>query len=60
MKTKKITTRYLSGLRPVKFKSTPDYKQLSGIKPLLDAMSSILPHDFYVVDYYKKQFFYIS
>lgn len=60
MKTKKITTRYLSGLRPVEFKSTPDYKQLSGIKPLLDAMSSILPHDFYVVDYYKKQFFYIS
>ena len=60
MKTKKITTRYLSGLGPVKFKSTPDYKQLSGIKPLLDAMSSILPHDFYVVDYYKKQFFYIS
>ena len=60
MPTKKITTRYLSGLRPVEFKSTPDYKQLSGIKPLLDAMSSILPHDFYVVDYYKKQFFYIS
>lgn len=60
MKTNKITTRYLSGLRPVEFKIAPDYKQLSGIKPLLDAMSSILPHDFYVVDYYKKQFFYIS
>lgn len=60
MKAKKITTRYLSGLRSVEFQSTPDYKQLSGIKPLLDAMSSILPHDFYIVDYYKKQFFYMS
>jgi len=37
-----------------------DYSMLDYIAPLLDNMGDIFPHNSYIIDYYKKSFFFIS
>ncbi len=57
---KTILERFFRPIKPVEFKKKPDYKKLEGIKPLLNGMSDIMSHNSYIIDYYKKEFYFIS
>lgn len=56
-----VQDRFFKPVKPVSFnKMDMDYGLLAPVTKLLDCMSDILPHNAYIVDYYRQNFFYIS
>lgn len=56
-----ILQKFFDPVRPVSFdRKRMNYDRLACIADLLDAMSGIIPHNTYIVDYYRKNFFYVS
>lgn len=61
MDTESVLDRFFEPLQPVKYeKAIIDYEKLEYIKLLLNSISNIVPHNSYIIDYYKKNFFFIS
>lgn len=58
---KSVQDRFFEPVKPVVFNEIDmDYNLLAPVTKLLDCMSDILPHNAYIVDYCRKNFFYIS
>ena len=58
---KSVQDRFFEPVKPVVFNDmNMDYSRLAPVTKLLDCMSDILPHNAYIVDYYRQNFFYIS
>lgn len=56
-----ITNRFFDPIVPVRFdRQGADYTKLGYATHLLDSIGDLLPHNSYIIDYYKKNFFYIS
>lgn len=55
-----VLERFFKPIQPVTFKKAPNYKILEGVKPLLNGMSDIMAHNSYIIDYYKREFYFIS
>ena len=58
---KSVQDRFFEPIKPLTFNDMNiDYSLLAPVTKLLDCMSDILPHNAYIVDYCRKDFFYIS
>jgi hypothetical protein len=55
-----VLERFFKPIKPVTFKKKPNYKILEGVKPLLNGMSDLMSHNSYIIDYYKREFYFIS
>ncbi len=60
MKVKNTAERFFDSLTPVSFKRSPNYQKLENTEILLNAIGEVLPHNSYIIDYYRKNFFYVS
>ena len=56
-----IVTRFFTPIKQVAYdKVLMDSDKLGYVTQLLDSIGDILPHNSYIVDYHKKNFFFIS
>lgn len=61
MDKKTILDRFFEPLQPIEGNtSLISYDKLEYVKVLLNNISDILPHNSYIIDYYKKNFFFVS
>ena len=56
----KTTIGYFFDLSTPVFKRTPNYQKLGNTEILLNTIGEILPHNSYIIDHYRKNFFYVS
>jgi len=56
-----LIKRFFEPIIATKFEDRPaDYTQLSYIPQILNSIGDILPHNSYIIDYHKQNFFFIS